>query len=114
MGILGGTWIAQRVVERQLPRRRTEQVIPAYDLIHAHQRVVHHDGELIREDAVAPPHDEVADRRRYVLDDLAVQRIVERDLALRRAQTPRRAASRRLAFGPLRGCEVAAGSRIAR
>ena len=54
---------AERPLERDLARRRAEEVRAAHDLGHALRRVVHDDRELVRERPVRALHDEVADVR---------------------------------------------------
>ena len=60
---------AERPLERDLPRRRRQEVASADDLRDALRRVVDDDGELVGERAVGAPHDEVAHRAGDLLLD---------------------------------------------
>ena len=53
-----GTRRAEGVVDRELPRRRVEQIHAAEHVGDPHRGVVNGDGELVREEAVAAANDE--------------------------------------------------------
>ena len=51
----------QRPKQKNLPRRRLQQIRAAHDFGDPHRRIVHHHRQLIRRHIVAPPNNEVAE-----------------------------------------------------
>lgn len=43
---------AEQLIQPDLARRTADEIVPAHDLGHAGQTVIHHDRQLIREHAV--------------------------------------------------------------
>ena len=108
-----GTRQPERLAELDLPRCRAEQVVAAEDVGDAGVRVVHHHRELVAGDAVVAEHHEVADLASDVLDEGAVEEVVNLGQALVRSEAP----GGRTGAGPvgaLLGSEREAGSRIPR
>ena len=97
--------IAECTLQRDLTRRRSEEIDTAHDLRDALLRIVDDHRQLIREQAIRAAHDEVSGMRRNVFLDATAQQIVEGDHFIRHAKTERtRGLSRRQS--------VAARSRI--
>ncbi len=70
---------AEQALQQDLPRRRGEQIRAAHHVGDALLEVIHHDGELVGEQAVGAPHDEIADFAGEVLLDPALEGVVECD-----------------------------------
>jgi hypothetical protein len=52
----------ERTIEKQLPKRRAEQVRAAHHFGDLHDCVIDHDGELVSRNVVFPPDDEITKR----------------------------------------------------
>ena len=91
----------RQLLQEDLARRRREQVGAAHDVRDALQRVVDDDRELVGEEPVGAPDDEIADVAREVLRLRSLQAVAEFDRARRRRARARRAAGGRA--GPA-GC----------
>lgn len=82
----GGT---ERAINQNLPRRGFQQIRPAHDFRDAHAHIVGNDGKLIRGNAVATPHDKIAEIRSRDEFLLALKRIEKRNrFAVGNAKTP--------------------------
>ena len=73
---------AQKLREQDLSRRREKQIRAAHHLGDTHGQIVHHDRELVSENAIAPADDEIADRAEDVLRDRALERVGEGDVSI--------------------------------
>jgi len=67
--------------ELDLACRRVDEVGASDHVVDLHREIIDHDGELIREHAVATADDEVADRCRNLFVHLAENSVDESDLA---------------------------------
>ena len=109
MGVLLGARVAERIVERELPSGGVEEVRAPHDLRDTHEGIVHHDGELVRHDAIAAPRDEIARDRGHILGPGARNGICDCHRHIRRAEAKRRLAPVCFTLAPL-----ALGQRAAR
>ena len=94
---------AEQLIQPDLARRTADEIVPAHDLGHAGQAVIHHDRQLIREHAVRPPDDEVAALLGERFGILAVHAVRECDGSLGHAHARCRRTLSAL-FGHLLGC----------
>ena len=105
--------LSEQPVQEDLPRRRGEQVRSPQHLRDPHRAVVHHDRELVREDAVAAAEHEVADQLLGIERPVSGDLVVEGERTGWDAQAQRRGA-RPAALGPLGAGQACTGARIAR
>ena len=104
---------AEQTVEIQLPRRGREKVAPAHDLRYTGVDIVRYDGELIGENAVRAPENEVPALAREVFGVCAVMPVDKGNVPVRHAKPPERGAL----FGfrcALFLCQTAAGAGVDR
>jgi len=80
---------AEQPLQMDLSWRRRQQVRAAHDVRHLLRRVVDDDGELVREEAIRAPHDEVADVAREVLRLRSLQPVDEFDARRAGTHAPR-------------------------
>jgi len=55
----------QRSEQKNLPRRRLQQIGPTHDFRDAHGGIVDNDGQLVGRHIVAPPNDKIAEVTPY-------------------------------------------------
>ena len=94
---------AEQLIQPDLARRTADEIVPAHDLGHAGQAVIHHDRQLIRKHAIRPPDDEVAALLGKRFSVIAVHAVRERDGSLGHAHARCRRTLSAL-FGHLLGC----------
>ena len=103
----------EQTVEIQLPRRGREKIAPAHDLRYTGVDIIRHDGELIGENAVRAPENEVPALAREIFGVWAVMPVRKGDALVRHTQPPERGAHfrfrRALFFG-----KIAAGAGVDR
>ena len=103
----------EQTVEIQLPRRGREKIAPAHDLRYTGVDIIRHDGELIGENAVRAPENEVPALAREIFGVWAVMPVRKGDALVRHTQPPERGAHfrfrRALFFG-----QIAAGAGVDR
>src|SRR5262245_31868804 len=80
---------AECPLQQHLPRRVAEEVAAADHLSHALGGIVDDHGELISEQSIAAPDDEIAERGRNVLYVLALERVAKGDRTLSDAKSRR-------------------------
>jgi hypothetical protein len=71
--------IAERPLQRDLPRCRSEEIGAAHDMRDALVEIIDDDRDLVGEQAVGAPDDEIADVARKVLPLRSLQPIGKRD-----------------------------------
>jgi len=103
----------QQPRQRDLARRRGEQVNPPDDVGDAIGGVVHDHRELVGEEAVGTPADDVAGDLRHALDELAVEPVTDRDRRCGHPYAHRRPAPGGGSGVPLGGAQTRTGAGVA-
>src|SRR5262245_18877508 len=71
--------VSEPALQKDLARRRSEEVCAPHDLADPLFEIVHDDRQLVREQPVGTLHDEIADLAHEILFESALEAVAERD-----------------------------------